>query len=241
VGGPMVFDVSDQLSRSRAKGLVTPDFDQEGAVQAAGQVLATAPGAAPLLAGVCGLRACIDGCGDRRADPLLEAEKSAPNARPADRRCRATRRDGLVARLDAAVPRRDRRRGRGRLAVAADLGAHLIHGPSRSRRATQHLTRFRRDRCHGRFAPVVRNLALQGARHGGEACDPPAGPLLRRRHRDRGDAPLQAPSAQSHRICPHARRCRAARTRGVAAVDRRFAWSKTGSWIRRPRSHFERR
>jgi hypothetical protein len=30
--------------------LVTPDFDQEGAVRAAEQVLAAAPGATPLLA-----------------------------------------------------------------------------------------------------------------------------------------------------------------------------------------------
>jgi hypothetical protein len=59
--------------------LVTPDFDQEGAVQAAEKVLAAAPGATPLLAGANGLHAWIggdghsggnghgDGGGDRRA------------------------------------------------------------------------------------------------------------------------------------------------------------------------------
>jgi hypothetical protein len=53
--------------------LVFPDFDQEGAVQAAEKVLATAPGATPLLAAAHGLHAWIDGAGpgggggDRRA------------------------------------------------------------------------------------------------------------------------------------------------------------------------------
>jgi hypothetical protein len=47
--------------------LVTPDFDQEGEVQAAEKVLATASGATPLLAGARGLHAWIDRGGDRRA------------------------------------------------------------------------------------------------------------------------------------------------------------------------------
>jgi hypothetical protein len=51
--------------------LVTPDFDQEGEVQAAEKVLAAAPGATPLLAGANGLHAWIGGNGhtggDRRA------------------------------------------------------------------------------------------------------------------------------------------------------------------------------
>jgi hypothetical protein len=51
--------------------LVFPDFDQEGAVQAAEKLLATAPGATPLLAAAYGLHAWIDGNGhgggDRRA------------------------------------------------------------------------------------------------------------------------------------------------------------------------------
>jgi hypothetical protein len=47
--------------------LVFPDFDQEGAVQAAEKVLATAPGATPLLAGANGLYGWIDRGGDRRA------------------------------------------------------------------------------------------------------------------------------------------------------------------------------
>jgi hypothetical protein len=46
--------------------LVCPDFDQEGAVQAAEKVLAAAPGATPLLAGANGLHVWIGG-GDRRA------------------------------------------------------------------------------------------------------------------------------------------------------------------------------
>jgi hypothetical protein len=53
--------------------LVTPDFDQEGEIQAAERVLVAAPGATPLLAGAYGLHAWIggnghgDGGGDRRA------------------------------------------------------------------------------------------------------------------------------------------------------------------------------
>jgi hypothetical protein len=47
--------------------LVTPDFDQEGEVQAAEKVLAATPGATPLLAGAYGLRGWIDSGGDRRA------------------------------------------------------------------------------------------------------------------------------------------------------------------------------
>jgi hypothetical protein len=43
--------------------LVTPDFDQEGEVQAAEKVLAAAPGATPLLAGANGLHAWIGGGG----------------------------------------------------------------------------------------------------------------------------------------------------------------------------------
>jgi hypothetical protein len=43
--------------------LVTPDFDQEGEVQAAEKVLAAAPGATPLLAGANGLHAWIGGAG----------------------------------------------------------------------------------------------------------------------------------------------------------------------------------
>lgn len=47
--------------------LVTPDFDQEGEVQAAEKFLAATPGATPLLAGGRGLHAWIDRGGDRRA------------------------------------------------------------------------------------------------------------------------------------------------------------------------------
>ena len=51
--------------------LVFPDFDQEGAVQAAEKALVAAPGATPLLAAAHGLHAWIDGTGhsggDRRA------------------------------------------------------------------------------------------------------------------------------------------------------------------------------
>jgi hypothetical protein len=41
--------------------LVTPDFDQEGVVQAAEKTLAAAPGATPLLAAAHGLHAWIGG------------------------------------------------------------------------------------------------------------------------------------------------------------------------------------
>jgi hypothetical protein len=47
--------------------LVTPDFDQEGAVREAEKALAAAPGATPLLAGAHGFHGWIDQGGDRRA------------------------------------------------------------------------------------------------------------------------------------------------------------------------------
>ena len=47
--------------------LVSPDFDQEGAVQAAERGLAAAPGATPLIAAARGFHAWLDQGGDRRA------------------------------------------------------------------------------------------------------------------------------------------------------------------------------
>jgi hypothetical protein len=60
--------------------LVTPDFEQEGDIRAAEQVLAAAPGATPLLAGGRGLHAWIGGDGRRDSDGERGGDRRAGRA-----------------------------------------------------------------------------------------------------------------------------------------------------------------
>lgn len=170
--------------------LAAPDFDQEGEVQLAEQALAAAvPGTTPLLAAAHGMHTWLAAAGTRppiRAALIrfLGPAETAAGPGPADRRPGAARRYARGPRmLGDGFPDRAHRRGRGRAAVAAGPGAHLVRGKGAGGRTAAPLAR----------GPAgLRHLPRRRPRHGGQQRGRAARRVLHRRHRRRGDAPLEA-------------------------------------------------
>ena len=146
--------------------LAAPDFDQEGEVQLAEQALAAAvPGTTPLLAAAHGMHTWLAAAGTRppiRAALIrfLGPAETAAGPGPADRRPGAARRYARGPRmLGDGFPDRAHRRGRGRAAVAAGPGAHLVRGKGAGGRTAAPLAR----------GPAgLRHLPRRRPRHGGQ-------------------------------------------------------------------------
>ena len=171
--------------------LVAPDFDQEGAVQRAAQVLAAAAatGATPLLAAATGLHAWLGGDGSSGGDGDGSSHGGG-GARPPIRAAlvrfwvtqhllrapvpltgaRALRPDTPWQRdvwVPAFLSRAGRRSGR-RARSAGHDGPRLARRPPRRFRPAPQLARRRRGRSPGGRAAGVGHLARRRPRHGGE-------------------------------------------------------------------------